>query len=80
MLSSNINKCIYADFIYEQTIPFVYEVDIHNLYEIFLDIKQELYLNGEAIDNNQQIIEDSLKKGMEMYLNELSVSREMSDF
>jgi len=80
MLSSNINKCIYADFIYEQKIPFVYEFDIHNLYELFTDIKQELYLNGETIDDNQQIIENSLILGMKSYLNELTTSREMSDY
>ena len=78
MLNTKNAHYVNSYFDYEQPVPFFYEIDIQNNYECLLEIKQELYLAGDFCNDNQKIIEDSLKKGMQLYLNELIVSREMN--
>lgn len=77
MLNTKNAHYVNSYFDYEQPVPFFYEIDIQNNYECLLEIRQELYLSGDS-HNNQKIIEDSLTKGMQLYLNELIVSREMN--
>jgi hypothetical protein len=79
MLNNTNAHYVNSYFDYDQPVPFFYEIDIQNDYQCLLEIRQELYLSGDS-HNNQKIIEDSLTKGMQLYLSELIVSREMSDF
>ena len=80
MIAHSESPCFYADYDYEQNVPQLYEVDIQNEYQLLLEIRQELYLIGEFFNDNQQIIQKSLVIGMKSYLNELSTSREISQY
>ncbi len=80
MLNNTNAHYVNSYFDYDQPVQFFYEIDIQNNYQCLLEIKQELYLAGDFCNDNQKIIEDSLILGMKSYLNDLTVTREMSNY
>jgi hypothetical protein len=80
MIPSSDNPFFYDEYVYQENVPTIYDIDIQNEYQLLLEIRQELYLIGELFNDNQQIIQKSLIIGMKSYLNELTVSREMSQY
>ncbi len=80
MITFSDNPYFYDEYDYEQNVPELYEVDIQNEYQLLLEIRQELRLLNEIYSDNQSIIQKSLIIGMKSYLNELTVSREMSQY
>ena len=80
MLNTTNAHYVNSYFDYDQPVQFFYEIDIQNNYQCLLEIKQELYLAGDFCNDNQKIIEDSLILGMKSYLNDLTVTREMSNY